>query len=224
MSDHLPLEGPTLLPLDGNTVESAVIFLHGLGADGNDLISLGSALQPHMPNTIFYSPDAPQACDMAPIGRQWFSLQTREPAVVEAGVKETAPILQAFIDQVLADHSLTPDKLCLVGFSQGTMMSLYVAPRREHAIGGVVGFSGALIAAETLSEEATAKPPVLLIHGDADEVVPFDQMTRAFVALQAAGFAVDQLARPGLGHGIDPEGLTRAAQFLVGQLVPASDS
>jgi phospholipase/carboxylesterase len=218
MSDLYALDGPKFGPAAGGRPQSLVLLLHGLGADGNDLISLAPYWAQLLPNTEFVSPHAPFPCDMAPYGRQWFSLQDRAPAMVLAGVKAAAPILDAFIDAELKKRGLADDRLGLVGFSQGTMMSLYVAPRRPRACAAVVGYSGALIGADSLIVEAKSRPPVLLAHGDADPVVPFQAMAAAATGLKAAGIAVETLARPGLPHSIDDEGLRRGGAFLAQRL------
>jgi phospholipase/carboxylesterase len=218
MSDMFALEGPRFGPAAGGKPQSLVLLLHGLGADGNDLISLAPYWAQALPNTAFVSPHAPFPCDMAPYGRQWFSLQDRTQSMMLAGVKAAAPVLDAFIDAELKRHGLSDDKLALVGFSQGTMMSLYVAPRRARSIAGVVGYSGALIGADTLAQEVKSKPPVLLVHGEADDIVPFQAMAAAAAGLRAAGLAVETLARPDLPHSIDDAGLTRGGSFLAGRL------
>lgn len=197
-----------------------VVFLHGLGADGNDLISLAPLLAPLLPDTAFVSPHAPFPCDMAPMGRQWFSLQDRDPDVLLEGVAGVAPSLNAFLDAELAKHGLTDDRLALVGFSQGTMTALHTALRRPRACAVVVGFSGALLKPESLGEEIASRPPVLLVHGDADPVVPFEAMAIAEEAMGLNGVPVAAYARPGLGHGIDQEGLQLCAVALVQHLFP----
>jgi phospholipase/carboxylesterase len=213
MSSPFELDGPRLAPRSGKA-RGLVVFLHGLGADGEDLISLAPHWAALMPDVAFVSPHAPFPCDMAPYGRQWFSLQDRTPSVMLTGVEATAPILNAFLDSELALHGLTDDRLALVGFSQGTMMSLHVAPRRDTAIAGVVGYSGALVGADRLGAETRSKPPILLVHGSADPVVPFVAMAAASMALKAAGLAVETLARPGLPHSIDEAGLAAGGRFL----------
>ncbi|MEM7224864.1 MAG: dienelactone hydrolase family protein [Pseudomonadota bacterium] len=212
------LDGPRAGPAAGGTADSLVVLLHGLGADGNDLIGLAPDLGRLLPTTAFVSPNAPFPCDMAPFGRQWFSLQDRAPQALLAGARLAAPILDGFIDDELARHGLGDERLALLGFSQGTMMSLYVALRRAKPAACVLGYSGALIGAETLTAEIKSRPPVLLVHGEADEVVPFTAMAAAERALAAAEVPVAAERRPGLGHGIDPEGLRRGAAFLVEHL------
>src|SRR6201997_5344382 len=170
------LSGPARPPASGGTPRRLVILLHGLGADGNDLIGLAPYWAPLLPEAEFLAPDAPFPCDMAPFGRQWFSLQDRSPMSILAGVRAAAPILDAFIDDALEARNLEESRLALVGFSQGTMMSLYVGLRRAKALAGIVGFSGALIGSETLPQDIRSRPPVLLIHGDSDEIVPFQAL------------------------------------------------
>lgn len=214
MPDALTLDGPRFGPAAGGQPRHLVLLLHGVGADGHDLIGLAPYLAQALPAAVFVSPHGPFPCDMAPMGRQWFSLQDRTPSVLLAGIQASAPILDAFIDAELARYGLTDDKLALVGFSQGTMMSLYVAPRRAKPMAGVVGYSGALAGPERLAGEIKSKPPILLVHGDADPVVPFALMTAAAQGLRAAGIAVETLPRPGLPHSIDEEGIAAGANFL----------
>jgi phospholipase/carboxylesterase len=214
MTDLFALDGPRFGPASGGKPRSLVLLLHGVGADGNDLIGLAPYFARGLPDTAFVSPNAPYPCDMAPYGYQWFSLQDRTPSVILSGVQATAPILSAFIDAERDRYGLEDRQVALLGFSQGTMMSLYVAPRRAKPVAGVVGFSGALVGADLLAEEARSKPPVLLIHGEADPIVPFAAMAAAGKALHGAGLAVETLARPGLPHSIDEEGMAAGIRFL----------
>ncbi|TSD83527.1 prolyl oligopeptidase family serine peptidase [Mycobacterium sp. KBS0706] len=208
------LSGPRLAPASGRAPKALIVLLHGVGADGQDLIGLAPHWARHLPEAEFLSPDGPEPCDMAPYGRQWFSLQDRTPSVMEAGLQATLPVLNGFLDQALAERGLTDSDLALVGFSQGTMTSLYTALRRPRPCAAVIGYSGALLGAPTLARDIRSRPPVLLVHGEDDPVVPFGAMAVASQALQAAGVDVETLARPGLGHGIDPEGLAAGLAML----------
>ena len=201
-------------PAPSGTTKRLVLFAHGLGADGQDLIGLADELADSLPDTTFISPDAPFPCDMAPYGLQWFSLQSRAEEDLEREVKKVEPILNAYIDAQLAEHNLTIDKLAVVGFSQGTMTSLYTLLRRADSVAAIIGYSGAMVAAAKLPREIASNPPVCLIHGDADPVVPFGAMAIAERALTAADVSVETHARPNLGHGIDGQGLDIARNFL----------
>jgi phospholipase/carboxylesterase len=215
VNNPFALDGPRLGPEAGGKPKHLVILLHGLGSDGNDLIGLAPNWTPALPDAVFVSPNAPFPCDMAPYGYQWFSFLDRSAARILAGVQAAAPILDGFIDQELARYGLTEKDLALVGFSQGTMMALYVALRRERPVAQVLGYSGRLIAPERLAEELRSRPPVLLVHGDADEIVPFESLAHAADALRHAGVEVETLARPRLGHSIDEAGLKRGGERLV---------
>jgi phospholipase/carboxylesterase len=207
------LNGPSLMPRSG-AVERVVVLLHGVGADGQDLIGLAPELARVLPGTAFHAPDAPFPCDMAPYGRQWFSLQDRRPAVLLAGVQQAAPILDAFLSALCEQYRLPANRMALLGFSQGTMTALHVAPRRAQPVAAVLGFSGALVAPEQLAGEVCSRPPVMLVHGDADEIVPAELLFAAVAALQRAGIPVQWLLRPGLPHSIDPFGLQQGVRFL----------
>lgn len=196
---------------------SAVIFVHGYGADGADLLGLADPLTPHLPKTAFYSPNAPERCTNNPMGYQWFPIPWLDGSSEEAaaaGMAAAVGDLNAFVDQVLVDEGLSPEALALVGFSQGTMMSLHIAPRRPAPLAAVVGFSGRLLNPQALEGEAVSKPPVLLIHGDADEMVPVQSLPEAADALVKAGFETYAHVSKGTGHGIAPDGLSLALGFL----------
>jgi len=216
----IALTGPIHKAASGGAPGRLVVLLHGLGADGNDLIGLAPVWAPLLPDAEFVAPDAPFPCDMAPFGRQWFSLQDRSPDVILAGVRAAAPFLDAFITDTLAARGLDEGRLALVGFSQGTMMALHVGLRRAKPVAGILGYSGALIGAEGLPKEIRSRPPVLLVHGDADEIVPHQALAGAVQGLAAAGVPVEQLTCPGLGHGIDEPGLRRGGAFLQRVLAP----
>ena len=211
---NLSLSGPSFPPQSGGKPNRLVILLHGLGADGNDLIGLAPYWAPLLPETEFLSPNAPFPCDMAPYGYQWMSVRDPSPEARLAGARAAAGILDAFIDDELSKRGLAESQLALVGFSQGTMMSLYVGPRRERQLAGIVGFSGRLIAPALLKDEIRSRPPVLLVHGTEDAMVPYSSMAEAESALNDAGVAVETLTCPGVGHGIDEQGLRDGGQFL----------
>lgn len=201
--------------------DSVVIFLHGYGADGADLLGLADPLAPHLPTTAFYAPNAPEPSVANPLGFQWFPIPWIDGSSEEqarAGMALSVDDLNDFIDTVLLAEDITPNRLILIGFSQGTMMSLHVAPRRDKAIGGIVGFSGRLLAPEVLQAEAKVKPPILLAHGDQDPVVPFADMALAADALRGAGFDVQTHVMKNTPHGISPDGLSVALQFILKQL------
>jgi phospholipase/carboxylesterase len=208
------LDGPRLAPLSGGPAKGLVVFLHGYGADGNDLIDIGRMWAPALPDAAFVSPHGPAPCGEVPIGRQWFPLARTDPHLLRQGVVSAAPALDAFLDAELAANGLSDAQLALVGFSQGTMMALHVGLRRKRQIAGIVGYSGLLSGAEHLAEELRHRPPVLLVHGDADPVIPVMALSAARHALAEAGIAVDAHIHPGLQHGIDQQGLALGAQFL----------
>jgi phospholipase/carboxylesterase len=194
-----------------------VVMVHGYGADGADLLGLADPLSPHLPYTAFYAPDAPEPVRNHAFGRQWFPipwLDGSSEAESRAGLLRAAEDLDGFLDRVMADEGVGPEALALVGFSQGAMMSLHIAPRRRDPVAGVVAIAGRLLAPDLLEVEAKSKPPVLLVHGDEDNVVPFADMSLAGKALQEAGFDVFGHVMRGTGHGIAPDGLGVTLQFL----------
>ena len=205
--------------------QALVVFLHGYGADGADLLGLADVLAPHLPGVGFLAPDAPERCVGGGFGYQWFPIPWIDGSpqeAAEAGLDAAAQDLNGFLDARLAETGLTADRLVLVGFSQGAMMSLHVAPRRAQAVAGVVAISGRLLRPERLAAEAVVKPPVLLMHGDQDPVVLFSDMARAGDALVGAGFETFGHVMKGAGHGIAPDGLGVALQFLKQRLLPAA--
>jgi len=209
-----PLSGPGFGPPSGDQPEDLCILLHGLGADGNDLIALAPLLAEALPKARFIAPNAPEPCDMAPMGRQWFSLQDPDGEVLEAGVSRAALDVNAYIDEMLEGLELGHDRLILAGFSQGAMTALYLGLRREVGPAAILSFSGALIAAEALVKEIRCRPPVSIIHGQDDELVQDLSATVARDVLEGAGVPVDFHLLEGLGHGIDDVALALAAAFL----------
>lgn len=204
-------------PLSGE-LRSAVVFLHGYGANGADLLGLADPLGEHMPDTLFVAPDAPEACAGSPMGFQWFPIpwidgSSQEEA--EQGMLRAAEDLNAYLDGLMVDQDLLPEQVMLFGFSQGTMMSLHVAPRREDPVAGIAAFSGRLMLPELLADEAQCRPPVLLVHGDQDDVVPPQSLPEAAQALQDAGWKeVFAHIMKGTAHGIAPDGLSVALAFM----------
>ena len=210
----LKLSGPSRPPASGGKPGRLVILLHGLGADGNDLIGLAPYWAPLLPDAEFISPNAPFPCDMGPYGYQWFSAQDRSSAAVLAGVRAAAPMLDAFINDALTERGLSDREMALVGFSQGTMMSLFIGLRRTQAAAGIVGYSGRLLAPDLLPEELRSRPKILLVHGTEDPLVPYASLASAENALRAVDVPVETLTCPGIGHSIDEAGLRRGGQFL----------
>ncbi len=211
------LQSGRVEPLRGE-MRSAVIFLHGYGANGADLLGLAEPLAEHMPDTLFLAPDAPEACIGAPMGFQWFPIPWIDGSSEEEsrqGLQRAAEDLNAFLDGVMVDEDLLPEQVMVVGFSQGTMMALHVLPRREDPIAGLVAFSGRLLEPELLADEVQNRLPILLVHGDMDEVVPPQSLPEAAQALQEAGWT-DLYAHvmKGTAHGIAPDGLEVALAFM----------
>lgn len=204
-------------PLSGTT-RSAVIFLHGYGANGADLMGLADPLSEHLPDTLFLAPDAPEEIAGMPMGRQWFPIPWIDGSSEEEsmrGMVAAVDDLNAFLDAVMVDEDLLPEQVVLFGFSQGTMMALHVGPRRDDALAGIVGFSGRLLQPDLLADEALTKPAILLVHGDIDDVVPPQSLPEAAEALQQAGFTdVYAHIMEGTAHGIAPDGLSVALAFM----------
>jgi phospholipase/carboxylesterase len=219
------LDGPRLNPRSG-PARQLVVFLHGYGADGNDLINIGREWQRYLPQAAFVSPHAPEPCGQAPVGRQWFPLTLRDPNERWLGVNKAAPGLQRFLDAELERHKLPPSALALVGFSQGTMMALHVGLRRVTAPAAIVGYSGLLVvppedALEAFAAEIKSRPSVLLIHGDQDDLIPAQALFQATQGLAALGVSVEWHLSTGVGHGIDAEGLRHGGEFLARRFTTA---
>jgi phospholipase/carboxylesterase len=220
--DGPKLDGPRIEPRSG-AARQLVVFLHGYGADGNDLIEIGRAWQGMLPHAAFVSPHAPRPCGQAPSGREWFPLTFRDPGERWTGVNAAAPALNAFLDAELARRQLPPQALALVGFSQGTMMALHVGLRRSVPPAAIVGYSGMLVVPENVDPDAFAaeikvKPPVLLIHGDQDELIPVQSVFHAAQGLAALDIPAEWHVSSGIGHGIDQEGLRQGGEFIARRL------
>ncbi|CAA7611533.1 Predicted esterase [Candidatus Terasakiella magnetica] len=210
----IKLSGPSVEPASGGPAAQLVVFLHGVGSDGDDLIALAPLFAEILPDAAFVAPNAPFAFDMAPFGYQWFSLEDRTTSVITQGVHDAAPILNNFLDEQLAVWGVRDSDLALVGFSQGSMMALHVGLRRPKAPAAIIAFSGALVDPASLPDELSGRPPTLLIHGEMDEVVNPACLTAAEGALAAVGVPVMAELRPDLGHGIDGQGAQMALSFL----------
>jgi phospholipase/carboxylesterase len=212
------LDGPRLEPRAG-AARQLVVFLHGYGADGNDLIEIGRAWQGLIPEAAFVSPHAPEPCGQATTGRQWFNLTMRDPNERWLGVNKAAPVLERFLDAELKRRNLPPSALALVGFSQGTMMALHVGLRRAVAPLAIVGYSGLLVTPTEADEEKFAaeirsRPPILLVHGDQDDLIPPQALFHASSGLASLEVPVEWHLSSGIGHGIDQEGLRHGGEFL----------
>jgi phospholipase/carboxylesterase len=212
------ITGPRLAPASG-TAKQLVVFLHGYGADGDDLIEIGRQWQRWLPDAAFVAPHAPELLPGQPAGRQWFALTFRDPHERWRGVNHAAPGLEAFLEAELARVQLPASKLALVGFSQGTMMALHLGLRRLQPPAAIVGYSGLLVieegkGPESLAGQVRAKPPILLVHGDRDEVIPLDALFISADALAAADVPCEWHLSVGVGHGIDAEALRHGGLFL----------
>ena len=187
-------------------------MLHGLGSNGNDLIGLSRALADDLPNTAFYAPDAPDPFEGGPTGFQWYSRSSPEARV--AGVRQVAPLVDAFVDDLLEKHELAPSRCILLGFSQGCIVSLHTAPRRQRPLAGVVGFSGAMVTGETLADELANRTPILLVHGADDTVLPSERTEEARQVLSSLDVPNEVHILSGLPHSIDQRGVQLAADFM----------
>ena len=218
----IELDGPRIAPQSG-AAKHLVVFLHGYGADGNDLIDIGRAWQALLPHAAFVSPHASQPCGQAPSGRQWFPLTFRDPHERWTGVNAAGPGLERFLDAELGRQKLPPNRLALVGFSQGTMMALHVGLRRAVSPAAIVGYSGMFVlpneaAAEAVQGEIRAHPPVLLVHGDRDDLIPAQALFHATQTLAALDVPAEWHLSTGVGHGIDGDGLRHGGEFLARRL------
>lgn len=205
--------GSSKQPLSGNAPGQIVLLLHGFGSNGADLISFAPQWQQAMPDALFLAPNAPQRCMMGE-GYQWWALTELNPAAMAAGAAGAAPAIDAFIDRKLAQYGLTEDNLAIVGFSQGTMMALHVGLRRKRQVASLVGYSGMLTGASDLAHVPITRPPVLLVHGDADPIVPVSALQYARTELGRLGVPVTSHVSRGLGHSVDAAGLRLGQDFI----------
>jgi phospholipase/carboxylesterase len=215
----MELTGPRLAPRSRGAARQLVVLLHGYGADGNDLIELGRAWQHLLPDAAFVSPHAPERCSQTPTGRQWFPLTFRDPNERWTGVIKAAPLLERFLDDELKRNNLPAGALALVGFSQGTMLALHAGLRRTTPPAAIVGYSGLFVlpngaAPEAVAAEIRSRPPVLLIHGDRDDLIPVQALFLSARYLAALDIPTEWHLSAGLGHGIDEEGLRHGGEFL----------
>lgn len=214
MSDVPVLDGPRLPPADGQPAELLIVLLHGIGADGNDLIGLAELYRQLLPRAAFVAPNAPHAFDMAPFGYMWFSLQNFDASTRARGVRSAAPALEDFLAAELARYNLGAERLLLLGFSQGAMMALHVGLRLEVPPVAIISHSGMLVDEESLAGEIQVRPPVLLTHGSQDDVLPAACLPMAEAALKAVDVPVEAHLVPNLGHGIDEATLRLTVGFL----------
>jgi phospholipase/carboxylesterase len=208
------LDGPRMPPARGGKPDCLVVLLHGYGSNGADLISLAPYWAKALPGALFVAPNAIEPVPQAPGGYQWFHISSLDPQAMEAGVRHAAQSVDRFLDRELEKAGLDDSRLALVGFSQGTMMSLHVGLRRATAPAAILGFSGVLTGARKLKEEMTAKPPVLLVHGDQDPMIPVTAMFDSAEALAANGHGAQWHVSYGVPHSIGPDGLDLGGAFL----------
>ena len=208
------LDGPRQKPANGAKATSLAVLLHGVGSDGNDLIGLVPHWANLLPGTEFVSPHGPYPYDMAPQGRQWFSIHNVSPEEMFAGITGSALILEEFLQGELVRTGITPDRLVLVGFSQGTMMSLHTALCGEVLLGGILGYSGRMVLDPSGPVAIKSRPPTMLIHGDSDELVPVASMLEAVEELSSNDILAQWHICRGLGHSIDQQGLAIGGRFL----------
>ncbi|WP_422060814.1 alpha/beta hydrolase [Sphingopyxis sp.] len=209
------VNGASIQPRSGGAPRKIVLLLHGFGSSGTDMISLAPQWQEALPDTLFLAPHAPQRCNMMGAGYQWWGLSGFAPSALAAGTASAAPAIDAFIDRKLDQYGLTEADLALVGFSQGTMMALHIGLRRQRPVAAVVGYSGMLTGTLGLGHDKGANsPPVLLVHGTADPVVPIAALHMSESELKRLGVDVTTHISYGVGHSVDPVGLRLGRDFV----------
>ncbi len=212
-----PLSGPRIEPQSGKPAESLVILLHGYGSNGEDLINLAENWKMDLPDTLFVAPNAPHPC-AAGFGYEWFPLTNRDPEERWTGVQSAAPVLNEYIDYALKEASLPDKQMALVGFSQGAMMALHVGLRRNSSPACIISYSGMLAGAEHIKQEARVAPPLMMFHGDQDDIIPINALPYSIAALEEAGQTVLPHIMKGVGHGIDAESINLGGEFIKGTL------
>jgi phospholipase/carboxylesterase len=212
------ISGPIIEPSSGNSPKQMIIFVHGYGADGNDLIGLANYFQSTLPEAIFLSPHAPEACSMNPSGYQWFDLTSTDPVVLWSKILVAADHLNEFIDSKLLEYNIAEENLALIGFSQGTMMSLHVSLRRKNTMAAVLGYSGRLIGADLLKDDLISKPSIYLIHGDQDPMVPYQESLTAEKVLKEYSIDIKTHISEHTQHSIAEDGLRIGVDFLASKL------
>jgi phospholipase/carboxylesterase len=208
------VNGTSLQPLSGGSPKQIVLLLHGYGSSGADLISLAPHWQRDLPDALFLAPNAPKRLNYLSSGYQWWSLSAFTPQALASGAASAAPAIDAFIERKLHQYELTEASLAIVGFSQGTMMALHVGLRRPGQVAAIIGYSGMLTGGHELSHFPITRPPVLLVHGSADPVVPVAALHAAKTELENLGIDVTAHISPGVGHSVDPVGLRMGGEFV----------
>lgn len=208
------VNGTSLQPLTGGSPKQIVLLLHGYGSSGADLISLAPHWQRDLPDALFLAPNAPQRLSYMSSGYQWWPLSAFTPLALASGAASAAPAIDAFIERKLRQYELTEASLAIVGFSQGTMMALHVGLRRPRQVAAIIGYSGMLTGGHELPHLPITKPPVLLIHGSADPIVPVAALHAAKTELEHIGIDVTTHISTGVGHTVDPVGLRMGGEFV----------